>query len=381
MSTALGGTRVLDLTRYFPGPYCTMLLGDLGADIIKVEEPGGDPTRGLPPLLDRDSSAHKALNRNKRSIVVDVRKEEGARIVKRLALKADVLVEAFRPGVLHRRGLGYEDLGLKNAGLVYCSLTGYGQDGPLRSHPGHDIDYLGLGGLLGAHRDAAARPLLPPAQIADMVGGLLACIGILAALQARERTGRGQFVDVSILEGVFAIMSVPLARMRGEGNLPSDLAGTQPCYRVYSCRDGKYVAVGALEPKFWEALCRGLGQPDLISKQWRPEAAVALERIFTERDRDEWLRELQALETCVEPVLDLSDVAGHPQARARRSILAQGSGAGSFWTPACPLRLSETPPSTRLEAPAAGEHTREVLLEIGYPEGEIERLRADGITG
>ncbi len=183
MSAALAGLRVLDLTRYIPGPYCTMLLGDLGADVIKVEEPPvGDATRAVPPAVGEDSAVHAALNRNKRSVVVDIRREAGSAVVRRLAAKADVLVEAFRPGALARRGLGAEDLRRENPRLVCCSLTGYGQDGPMAARAGHDVDYIALGGLLGATRDAEGRPILPPTQLADMTGGLLATIGILAAL-------------------------------------------------------------------------------------------------------------------------------------------------------------------------------------------------------
>jgi len=380
--TALPGIRVLDLTRYIPGPYCTMLLGDLGADVVKVEEPGmGDPARLVPPVVGDSGAVHAALNRNKRSIVVDIRKQEGAAVVRRLAARADVLIEAYRPGVLARRGLGAEALTAQNPRLVYCSLTGYGQDGPLAARAGHDIDYIALGGLLGAARDADGRPVPPAAQLADMVGGLLATIGILAALHARERTGRGQVVDVSMLEGVLALMTVPATRLLAGGSVENELTGTHACYNVYPCRDGRSVAVGALEPKFWQSLCSALGLPERTGRQWergdgRRHTLEAVAVAFASRDRDDWLRDLAAADACVEPVLDLSEALDQPQVRARRAVVEQRAGGASFRTVASPVRLGETPVTLRRPPPGLGEHTAEVLAEMDFTEEEIARMRA-----
>jgi crotonobetainyl-CoA:carnitine CoA-transferase CaiB-like acyl-CoA transferase len=380
---ALAGLRVLDLTRYIPGPYCAMLLGDLGADVVKVEEPPfGDATRALPPAVGEDGAVHAALNRNKRSIVVDLRQEPGAAVVRRLALASDVLVESFRPGVLARRGLGAAALLAENPRLVYCSVTGYGQAGPHAARAGHDIDYAALGGFLGGNRDASGRPVLPIAQVADMTGGLLAAVGILAALQARERTGRGQVVDVSMLESVLALMSIPAARLLAGGGLSGELAGSHACYNVYRCRDGRWLAVGALEPKFWEALCRALGRPDLVGRQWargdrQREAIEAVAAVFAEKDRDEWVRELAAIDACVEPVLEPAEAFAHPQ--AERAIAEQSAGGSSFRSLACPVRLGDTPAATRRAAPRLGEHGAEVLAEAGYATAEIDALRASGV--
>lgn len=386
-SPALGGVRVLDLTRYIPGPLCTMVLGDLGADVVKLEEPGlGDPTRRLPPAVGTDSAAHAALNRNKRSVAVDIRSEAGAAVVRRLAETADVLVESFRPGVLDRRGLGAAALTEANPRLVYCSLTGYGRQGPRAGRAGHDINYAGLGGLLDANRGADGHPVLPGAQVADMTGGLLAAIGILAALHARERTGRGQVVDVSLLEGVLALMAVPLTRALAagtpgaEGAAPSELAGAFACYRVYRCRDGRHLTVGALEPKFWQRLCHALGRPDLAARQWetgprQQEAVQAIERLFASRDRGEWVAALSAEDVCVEPVLGPADALG----TAPESAAVQTGGGARFQTVASPLRLSATPPSFRREPPSLGQHTGEVLAEAGFRREEIEALRGQGV--
>jgi crotonobetainyl-CoA:carnitine CoA-transferase CaiB-like acyl-CoA transferase len=380
MTGALAGVRVLDLTRYVPGPFCTQLLGDLGADVVKVEEPPlGDPVRMVPPAVGDDGAAHAALNRNKRSVVVDLRKEEGALVVRRLAAGADVLVEAYRPGALARRGLGAETLCAGNPRLVYCSLTGYGQDGPLAGHAGHDLNYLALGGFLDGNRDADGRPVLPETQVADVVGGLVAAVGILAALRARETTGRGQVVDVSLLDGVLALLSVPLARRAAGHEGPGELSGTRPAYNVYACRDGRHLAVGALEPKFWEALCRALGLQDRIGRQWEgPQRArdttAALARVFATRDRDDWVGALSAADACVEPVLGLDEVLEHPH--ARRSLVEQTDAAQPYRAVRCPVGLSASPAATRRPPPALGEHTSEVLAEAGYAREDVERLRA-----
>ena len=345
----LAGLRVLDLTRYIPGPYAAMTLGDLGADVVKVEEPPlGDPTRVMPPPEGEDSAAHAALNRNKRSVVLDIRSEAGALAVRRLAASADVLLEAFRPGVLARRGLGPDVLRADNPRLVYCSITGFGTEGEDALRAGHDVGYLSLSGFLGGNRDAEGRPVLPLAQVADMMGGQAAVIAILAALHARERTGQGAHVQTSLAGAAEALMSLPLARLRAGG--PADeLTGTYACYSVYRCRDGRWLSVGALEPKFWEGLVRALGRPALASRQWdgtrREEVKAELAALFLTRDRADWLRDLASEDVCVEPVLDPGEV---------------------------PARA---PSTVSRKAPALGVHTEEVLLEAGLSRAEIDALR------
>ncbi len=365
--SALAGVHVLDLTRYIPGPYCTMLLGDLGADVVKLEEPFvGDPTRVVPPALGEDSAVHAALNRNKRSVAVDLRNEDGVAIVRRLAASSDVLVEAYRPGVLARRGLGPEPLLAANPRLVYCSLSGFGQEGPLAPRAGHDITYLARSGFLGTNRGADGRPVLPFTQVADIAGAMIATLGILAALQARERTGRGQHVDASMWDGAKALLTVPAARRRAGGALVNELSGAYACYNVYRCRDGRYLAVGALEPKFWEALCEAIGQRALARVQWdeerQGELIDTLARTFAARDRDAWVEALAPHDACVEPVLDLDEA------------LAQSHGREAWGT----LRLAATPASVRRQAPRLGQHTDEVLAAAGYSNGDIARLREAG---
>jgi crotonobetainyl-CoA:carnitine CoA-transferase CaiB-like acyl-CoA transferase len=356
--------RVEDLTRYIPGPYATMLLGDLGADVVKVEEPPiGDPTRAVHPPLGDDSAVHASLNRNKRSVLVDLRHQDGGRLVRELAGKADVFVESYRPGGLARRGLGPAELLAANPRLVYCSLSGYGQAGTRAARAGHDVNYLGLGGLLSD----SGRPAV--AQIADMTGGLLAVVGILAALRARERSGRGQHVDVSLLRGVLALMTVPLARLAAGGSAVNELTGQYACYNVYRCGDGRALSVGALEPKFWEALCRALGHEDRIPRQWekepgRGETVALFARTFATRGRDEWVAALRDADCCVEPVLE------------PREALAEAHAHRTLDGP--PFGLGATPATLRRPAPKAGEHTDEVLREAGYAAEAIARLHQSG---
>ncbi len=382
---ALSGLRVIDLTRYIPGPYCTMLLGDLGADVIKIEEPPlGDPTRVVPPLAGEGSALNAALNRNKRSLLVDLRQAEGAAIVRRLAAEADVFVEALRPGVLAKRGLGADALLAANPRLVYCSLSGYGQQGPLAARAGHDINYLAQSGFLGSNLDSEGRPVLPWTQVADMAGGFAAIMGILAALLARERTGLGQRVDASLFDAALALMTVPLTRMAAGLPDAGELGGGHAAYRLYRCQDDRYVSVGALEPKFWENLCQALGLPEKIKRQWegsaeaRRHTIASLAQVFASQDRDQWMAHLAPAEVCVEPVLDPGEALA--QAAAAGRLLDQPNGETSLQTVSPPLRLSQTPIAVRRPAPGLGEHTDQVLSQVGYAAAEIEALRGAGVV-
>jgi crotonobetainyl-CoA:carnitine CoA-transferase CaiB-like acyl-CoA transferase len=380
VNEALRGLRVLDLTRYIPGPYATMLLADLGADVVKVEEPPfGDATRAVPPPLPAgdDTAVHAALNRGKRSVQIDLRQPEGVDAVKRLAASADVFVEAFRPGALDRRGLGAVALRTSNPRLVYCSVSGYGQGGALAAAAGHDVNYLARSGFLGTNLGGDGVPVLPTTQVADMAGGLLAALAILAALQARERTGEGQVVDVSMFDAALALMTVPAARVLAGASATSELSGTHACYGTYRCRDGRFVAVGALEPKFWEGLCAALELPQMRGRQWdqgtrREEVKAVFAAAFARRDRDEWVAALRERDVCVEPVLDL------PEALAQEQAVARGAAPGGALV--SPLRLSATPVAAPRRAPALGEHTDVVLAEAGFAPAEIAALRERGIA-
>jgi crotonobetainyl-CoA:carnitine CoA-transferase CaiB-like acyl-CoA transferase len=365
---ALSGLRVLDLTRHIPGPYCTLMLADLGADVVKIEAPPlGDPTRLVPPAAGETSAAYATLNRGKRSVLVDFSQQEGVEIVSRLAARADVLVEGFRPGVLSRRGLGPEALMERNPRLVYCSLSGWGHDGAMAGRAGHDINYAGRGGLLDLCRDEGGAVVVPGAQVADMTGGLLAAAAILAALVERQRTGRGRRLDVSLLSGIVALCAVPGTRMLAGAPRRQELSGEFACYTVYRCRDGLEVSVGALEPKFWENLCSALGVPELIESHWQPgeENARARERlaaVFATRDRDDWVRDLAGLDGCVEPVLNPAQALLDAQCDALR--IDQPDGAGAFFrTVGSVLGAAGLPTAPPRPAPRLGQHTADVLTE------------------
>jgi alpha-methylacyl-CoA racemase len=344
----LSGIRVLDLTRLLPGAFCTMLLADRGADVIKVEEPGtGDYMRWTPPLVHGQSALFDAINRNKRSIELDLKSERGKEILLRLVATADVLVEGNRPGVMGRLGLGWEVLHERNPKLVMCSVTGYGQDGPFASRAGHDLNYMAIAGALGLNGERDGPPVPLSVQVADIGGGgLQPAVEILAALVAVQRGGEGRRIDVAMTDGAVRWLALAFAaHEQGEQVARGDqrLAGRYPCYRVYECADGRYYSVAALEPKFWKTLCDAVERPDLIDAQLSEDmdAHRSMEEVFRSRTREEWEQVLSTVDACCEPVLDLDEVARHPQIVARRVLEKNG------------------------RAPRLGEHTAELLREIG----------------
>jgi crotonobetainyl-CoA:carnitine CoA-transferase CaiB-like acyl-CoA transferase len=393
--SALDGLKVLDLTRLLPGGFCTLLLADFGADVIKVEDTGtGDYVRWAPPHYDgADPSAggalFLALNRGKRSVRIDLKSEAGRAVLLRLAAGADVLVESFRPGVLDRLGVGWERLRALNPRLVYCAISGYGQDGPYRDRAGHDMDYLALGGLLGLTGAGADEPPIQAAgQIADLGGGaLMAAFGILAALRERDRSGEGQLVDVSMTDGALSWLAMVAARYFAEGTAPRrgglELAGGLLCYRPYRCADG-WVALGALEPKFFAAWCAGVGRPDLAERQFEAVGSpvhLEVEQIFATRTRAEWAAFNDEHDCCLEPVLGLDEALDSELVRAREMVvgLAQPGVAEPVRLLGVPVKLSRTPGDpARAPGPVLGEHTAAVLAEAGYAPGEIEALLGAG---
>jgi alpha-methylacyl-CoA racemase len=386
MSLPLDGIRVLDLSRLLPGGYCSLLLADYGADVLKVEDTGlGDYIRWSPPAYDgvepsAASALFLSLNRGKRSIRVNLKVREGQDVLLRLVREHDVLLESFRPGVLDRLGVGYERLRQENPRLVYCAITGYGQEGPDRNRPGHDMNYLARGGLLGLSGLPGGPPIPAAGQIADIGGGgLMAAFGILAALHERERSGEGQLVDVSMTRGAQSWLAMVAARHFADGAVPRrgelELAGGLPCYRPYACSDG-WVTLGALEPKFWQALCAGLGRDDLLERQMDPTVATELEAVFAGRTRAEWAAFDDEHACCLEPVLDLDEaLARSPEAVVE---IDQPGAAAPVRLLGPPVGLSRTPPDGTRPGPPLGADTDAVLAALGYDAAAIAALKAAG---
>jgi alpha-methylacyl-CoA racemase len=392
VSGALEGVRVLDLSRLLPGGFCSLLLADFGAEVLKVEDTGmGDYVRWSPPYHEgAEDSAKSALflslNRGKRSIRLNLKEEAGREVLLRLVREYDVVLESFRPGVMERLGVGWERLRDVNPRLVYCAISGYGRDGPYTARSGHDMNYLGLNGLLGLTGEAGGPPVQSAGQIADLGGGgLMAAFGILAALREREQSGEGQLVDVSMFDGSLSWLAMVAAKYLCDGVVPgrgdNELAGRLICYRPYACSDG-WVTLGALEPKFWQEWCRGVGREDLIEKQFeRPgsDAHAEVERIFLERTRDEWHEFAAAYDCCLEPVLALDEALDSDLVLAREMVVQiDQPGTGGVGLLGVPVKLSRTPGAPAGPGPALGEHTDEVLAGLGYSTGELASLRDAG---
>jgi len=396
----LAGIRVLDLSRLLPGPWCSLLLADLGAEVIKVETPlAGDYARMAPVELGF-GGLFEAVNRGKRSIAVNYRLPRGREIVLRLAATADVFLEASMPGQLARRGLGESAIRAVNPRIVYCSLSGYGQAGPYRDRPGHDLDYLAIGGLLALLGPAGARPVPPGLQIADMAGGTLAALEILAALFRRERTGEGTVLDVAILDAIAGWLGPLGAGAATAGVVPGPLAGTFPCYAVYPAADGGFMALGALEPQFWVAFCRAVDREDLVPRQYDSTAIPDVAAILASRPRAAWLADLGD-DSCIAPVNTPAEAGRDPHLRARGMV----AGTGDAVHMVSPLRAAassgaEIPGKDRdgvddacaperralglgdeRPAPGLGDDTLAVLADAGYPDAEVRALLDAGVVG
>jgi crotonobetainyl-CoA:carnitine CoA-transferase CaiB-like acyl-CoA transferase len=343
---ALEGIRILDLTRLLPGAVATQILRDYGAEVIKIEAPdGGDYARTL--LTEGgESPIFASTNRGKKSVVLDLKTSDGRDAFLTLAESADVLIEGFRPGVMARLGLGFDELQRRNSRLIVAALTGYGQHGPYRDLAGHDINYLSLSGVLDLIGPKDGPPVIPGVQIADIAGGAMqAVIGILLALAARERTGEGQFIDIGMLDGAAVLLAIPLGTGADSRRGNDTLSGRYACYNVYRCQDGRWISAGALETKFWTNLCTELGREDLVSDQFaneprQSEVKRALAECFAKRPAEEWFRALGGKDCCVTPVRTVAE--------ARATI-----------HPA--PRLSATPARYDGSAPALGEHTARIL--------------------
>lgn len=388
---ALDGLRVIDLTQRLPGPFCTMLLADMGADVIQVESAGGDAARTLAVGDAAKGAAYELLGRNKRSVVLNLKSEDGREACLRLIAGADVVVEGFRPGVAARLGIDYDAARSRNPQVVYCSISGYGQDGPYRDRAGHDLNYLGIAGVLDMTRCGDGQPAIPGIQIADVgAGALSAAVAVLAATLHRRRTGQGQFVDVAMLDGLVSMLSIHAMAVLAGGPSPTGgralLSGGHPCYAVYPTRDG-HLTVGCTEPHFWKNFCAFLGREDLTPEMWaegeRSRAVQAqIAAILRSRPSAQWLEDLEAVDTCVGPVNSVAQALADRQVTHRAMVRptdVDGEAGPAQLGP--PFRMSATPLEIRRRAPRLGEHTRSVLTSAGYSDEQIEGMQEAGAIG
>jgi len=380
MAGALEGIEVIDLSRMLPGPYCSMILADHGARVIAIED----------KRFMADDIFLSPVNRNKDHMTLNLKTKEGHDIFFKLIRDADVLMEGFRPGVTKRLGIDYETLKKVNSRIIYCSITGYGQDGPYRDVAGHDVNYLSFAGILDMIGEKDRTPCIPGIQIADLVGGgMNAAIGILLALVAREKTGRGQYIDISMTDGMVGLLSVPLYIFQRNGMVPkrSDtfLSHRYACYNVYETADRRYISIGAVENRFWQNLCDVLDVPEYGPLQYddsnRKEILAFCRKAFKKKTLDEWVRELKDKDVCWGKVQNLEEVFNDPIFLARDMVCEVKDNKGKSVTVlGIPVKLSDTPGSIRTAPVGFGESTKKILEELGYAKREIDRFMEKGVV-
>ena len=377
---ALCGLLVLDLSRLLPGPYCTMILADHGARVIAIED----------RRFRNEEIFPATVNRNKEHMTLNLKTVEGREIFYRLAAAADVVLEGFRPGVVQRLGVDYETIQKINPRIVYCAVTGYGQTGPLRDRAGHDVNYLAQSGVLDLIGEAERPPAIPGVQIADMAGGgLNAAVGILLALLARGKSGRGQYIDISMTDGAVSLLSLQLHFRHVDGRSPhrgdSRFSHRYACYNTYETRDGRYISIGAVENRFWHKLCVHFGVPEYAALQYdegrRKEILAFMRSAIREKNLAQWEEDLADIDACWAPVRTLDDVLQAPLFRERDMVMEiEGEEGGTTTLLGTPIKLSDTPGGIRAAPPAFGGNTRAILSEFGYSSEEIRVLEEKGVV-
>lgn len=387
----LAGLRVLDFTRLLPGPLATMLMADMGAEVIKIENPHEhDTIRDYPPYAGEEAANYHALNRSKRSLFLDFTNCDCRDILYKLIRSTDILIEQFRPGTMKKWGLDYETLQKIHPGLIYVSLTGYGQTGPMAPFAGHDLNFLAVSGILGSTGNAGQPPSVPAAQVADVSGSYMSVIAALSAVHARNMTGKGQQIDVSMLESALPFLTYAFTEYHASGTIQKRgeyaLSGGLHNYNVYECADGKYIALASLEPKFWERFCTLVSKPEWkVMMLGSAEEIIYLKKeitaLFKTKSRDEWVKLADNIDLCMSPVLEVHEVEKHPHLIEREMIVEQEiPGHVKMKTFGVPVKLSVTPAKPSWNAPAAGEDTLSILSEIEVKPELIRKLKEQGLV-
>jgi len=379
--------KVLDLTRLIPGGYATLILADLGAEVLKIEDmDSGDYSRWIEPSIGEYGLYFHALNRNKKSMKLNLKAEDGKKIFKKLVKKGyDTIVESFRPGVMDRLGIGYNTLREINPRVIYCAISGYGQNGPKKEKALHDLNCLAVSGALSITGEGT--PAIPGIQIADTSSALFSVMSILTAYIARERSCQGQFIDISMTDGVISLLSIHLFKYLVDSKIPEggrmQFNGQFPCYRVYKTKDGKYMTLAALEEKFWEHFCIAIERRDLIKKQFDDsiETKKELEKIFKSKTRTEWEKISENIDCCLEPVLNFKEVTEHPQLKSRNLFFDIDHQSVKIPNVRIPFLMSGVNNMPRNPAPLWGKHTEEILISIGYEKERIASLKNKGVVG
>lgn len=388
----LGGLRVLDLTRLLPGNFCTLVLADLGAEVIKVEDPiKGDYIRWMPPYAGKESAYHLLVNRNKKSVGLDLKQPKAKEAFLKLLERSNVLIESFRPGVMDRLGLGYATLKERFPGLIYAAITGYGQDGPFKDRAGHDLNYIGFSGLLSTTKDRKGHPVVPGIQVADLFGGgLMAALGVVSAYVRHQKTGEGAFLDISMTDGVAFSQPIafvePMFTKSQEGTTLPLLTGGAVCYNVYETQNGRFVTLGAIEEKFWKGFLAAIDRPEWASHQFDmadendPNSIYAeLCGLFRQKTMAAWEELLSGVDTCFGIVQTHAEAMSHPLFLSRGLFgSVSDPELGDIPQLSCPIKVDGAPFRAKLRAPGFGEHTLDILKGVGVDLATLEALKHSG---